>query len=149
VRDWTTLLRRDGKLLDTETYGVSVAGKPKAVTPLKRHFDVMEIVTLSPLKQGRSRFRAKPTKQMQAADAKKLGYIGLDGEKIIFVMRADGAMWLILAVRASQLYLIKKREYIKDAKALGHEDEEHCRVDEDGGLPLLPCTATRSLGREM
>ena len=136
-------------MLDTETYAVSIAGKPRAATPLKRHFDCNGIVTLSPLKQGRSRFRAKPTKQMQAADAKQLGYIGLEKEKSSLSCVQMGAMWLILAVRASQLYLIKKREYIEDAKALGHEDEEHCRVDEDGGLPLLSCTATRLPGREM
>ena len=49
-------------------------------------------------------------------------------------------------------YLIKKWEYINAyvrtgmARALGHEDEEHSRTDEDGHLSLLSCTANSLAG---
>jgi hypothetical protein len=32
------------------------------------------------------------------------------------------------------------------ARALGHEDEDHSRTDEDGDLSLLPCTANSLAG---
>ena len=32
------------------------------------------------------------------------------------------------------------------ARALGHEDEEHSRIDEDGDLSLLQCTANSLAG---